>query len=215
MRIFAIAAALVAAVSFSAERAEAATFSIVGGDSIVLPANFSRDTPQYLALAGGVGSIGDPISVFTTATKAPGNGLVVNGVGRVTFTYLGREAGFQNEFSAFSTTLFDTFTSSVGDASGVFVAGSGALPFTFTSRGFDTVANDGVATTGVRLAFSELFNGGRSVLAFFDDRTSDIDYDDMVVRIDIAAIPLPATAWMFIAGMGGLMLLSRRRALAG
>ena len=50
----------------------------------------------------------------------------------------------------------------------------------------------------------------------FDDSGAgpDADYDDIVFRIDITAVPLPAAAWLLIGGMAGLGFASRKRKVA-
>ena len=63
------------------------------------------------------------------------------------------------------------------------------------------------------LAFSAIFNNGRSVIVGYDDSGAgpDFDYDDLVARIDVAPIPLPAAVWLLAAGLGGLGFVARRR----
>lgn len=208
------AGALATVCAFAAGVASAATLSVTGGDAIALTSNFSLSGPAYNALSGGVGSVGSTIKVLTDATKTVANGLSLSGPARVTFTYLGSEAGYSNVLSYAGADVLGNKFSTVGDVSAAFDAQGGFMPFSFASLATSTAANDGFITSGVRIAFSEVFNGGLSVLAFFDDRTLDIDYDDLAVRIDIVPIPLPAAGWMLLLGFGGLGLLARGRRMA-
>jgi hypothetical protein len=202
--------AVVALCALAASAASSATLSVTGGAAAALPGNFSLAGPAYDALSGGVGGVGDAVSVLTSATKTPANGLSLTGNGFLTFTFLGSEAGFSNVLSFGGADVFGNKVNAAGDVSATFAANAGFLPFSFESRGVDTAANDGLLSAGLRIAYSEVFNGGRSVLAFFDDKTTDIDYDDFAVRIDVSEIPIPAGGWLLLTALGGVMLLARR-----
>ena len=219
-KILAVSAAL--AVASISTAANAAILSVVGGTNIALPSNFALvGTPVYDALQGGVGDIGDTITVFG-ADKSAANGLALTEGARITFTYLGAEAAFTNTAITFGSTLVSN-ADAPGVVSAPFIAGAGFVPVSFTSTTLvpvvtNTISNDGGRTANMRIGFSETFNGGRSILAFFDDTDlTDIDYDDLVVRIDVipvSEIPLPAAAWMLLSALGGMGLLARKRANA-
>lgn len=202
--------------AISASAASAATLSVVGGASIALPANFSlTGDATYAAYQGGVGDVGDPLRLFDQASKSALNGLFLDGAGSLTFRFLGSEAGFENVAVVMGGTFVNNKVDAPGAVSASFAAGTGFLPFSFTSLGVNTVANDGVANADVRIAFSDVFNNGQSVLAYFDDTFPDIDYDDLVVRIDVVSeVPLPAAGWLFGAALLGAYTLSRKRSAA-
>lgn len=89
------------------------------------------------------------------------------------------------------------------------------LDFNFTSSleigGVNVSAGSGGFVGSAVIAFSAVFNGGRSVYAFFGDSVSNNnrDWDDMVVRIDVA--PIPASALPLLAGLGGIAAIKRRK----
>ena len=207
-----IAAGIMA--SFGA--ADAATLSISGGSASTLGANYNPTTATGL-------SAGSAVTKFTVATSGDslGGGLVLTGQSRVTFTFLGKEAGakdfifetvgglfLRNTVAAGTSIVFDQLTTNA------------YVKFFFTTNLFlpatPKIVNGGVDDDKrLALAFSDVFNGGMSVLALFDDGAGkpDRDFDDMVVQIDVQAIPLPAGGLLLLTGLGGLALARRRKAL--
>jgi hypothetical protein len=144
---------------------------------------------------------------------------VLDGTARVTFTYMLKEAAYTNilaETTAGWNPLFNTASTAIGTESGSVDMGPGLLAFTLkTLSQALSFANDGQAQGKVSLAFSRIFNNGRSVIVGYDDSGAgpDRDYDDLVARIDVAPVPLPAAAWLLVAGLGGLGVTARRRTL--
>ncbi len=71
-----------------------------------------------------------------------------------------------------------------------------------------TVVNFFASIVGAPMATS-----GRSVLLFFDDNgaNNDDNHDDMVVRLTVAAVPVPASLPLLLGALAGLRLLARRR----
>ena len=73
--------------------------------------------------------------------------------------------------------------------------------------------NHWVSRGDIAVAFSKIFNGGKSVVIGFDNGLGGPDrtFDDLVARIDIAAIPLPAAGWLLLGGLGVAAAAVRRR----
>lgn len=237
------ALAIGGALALSPVTAEAATLSLLGagdGDIRALAdtgntADFDLDDSgnqapgwsqaAYDALVpAGTGRSGDLVTVFDNTNKTASNGVSVDMRLTITFTYLGSEAGFTNlgveligdtivfRNSGPASNFGDTFS---------FDFGPGLIPFAFETlgNGGATVANNGVvdpSDTELEIAYSEIFNGGRSINVFFGDSGAGVDgdLDDLGIRIDVAPIPLPAAGWLMIAGLGGLAALRRKRKAA-
>lgn len=197
----------------------AATLSLVGGTADVIDGDFNPGN------SGGAAK-GDALTVFTGGAAG---GLKVSGKAKVTYTFIGFEAGAVNSFVTGAGALKNQGTdgSIFGDAISTVVS-AGFLPFSFVTTGL-AIANQSI-TNGVGsayglfgLAFSAISADGKSVLAFFDDgRPVDSDFDDMVVRIDIsdlteqrmpvpAPVPVPAAGVMMLTALGGIAALRRRR----
>lgn len=161
------------------------------------------------------------IMTFFAADTYPGLTFTPAGAAVLTVTFLGTEASADNDavtFALGSNTLSNK-ENSFGDSYTVMIENLlGTVPFGFTSSIGATAGFNGFSGSG-GIAFSEVFNEGRSVYAYFDDSGSntDRDWDDMIVQIDIsevAPIPLPAAAWMLLAGIGGLVGMRRFRRTA-
>ena len=223
MGIFKIAA-LAFGLPLVATAASAATLSLAGTGyaTVALTGTFDLDGgAAYNALdAASVARDGTSVSVLTGAAKNASNGLRVSGPARVTYTYLGSEAGFTNIALLLPTTeLFRNHgSSSVGDTKTTTVSAAGLLNFLFrtVSGSPGEIANNGSAspnTASIAIAYSALFNGGKSAIVLFDDTGAgpDRDYDDLGLRIDVAAVPVPAAGLMLAGALAGLGALRRRR----
>ncbi len=191
---FALAGVIAGAASMAAPTVQAASFTFTGGSFGALPGNFDP-SPSVPGL--GVGG-----NVLLNGA------LGLTGRGNVTFTYLGTEAGYDNQFLAGGTTLFDNKAGSNPVAEKLF--GPGLMDFAFrTADPLQLIQNGSSSGSYGSIALFKLSE--KSVYALFNDgSTSDQDYDDMAVRMDVAPVPLPAAAWMLMMGLGGLGLVKRR-----
>jgi hypothetical protein len=193
-----IAAVAAVAVSLvSASSALAVSFTVTGGANYALPANYSL-SPET----------GPELPVGTVVVR---NGrLALTAPGRVTFTYLGSEAGYSNRFTADGGS-FHNKSGTNGAFTSDFLAGLIGFSFS-TDSPAGSVANGESTGWHQSIALFQPAGNSRRVYALFNDSsTSDKDYDDLVVRLDVAPIPLPAAAWLLVAGIGGLGLAARRR----
>lgn len=183
--------------------ASAATLSVIGGTADNLDALYdpSPATP-------GIGN-GDNIKTFSGSFA--GNGLSVSSDALVTFTFLGKEAAAINTaMEAGGQTLSNT------DAAGTSMTATftaGLIDFSFATNlsGGSSIQNGVGSTNGnLSLAFSDVV-GNNKVYAFFGDGIGDVDHDDMVLEISVAAIPLPAGMLLLGTALGGLAIARRRK----
>lgn len=156
----------------------------------------------------------------------------------VTFTYLGKEAGFVNDFvfTIGNVTVFDTATSVAGASYTATGLSAGYIPFKFVTN-----SNTGSVTNGSNAAhnasspnffvsfgnFSSPFPGdGTSALSGLtgviglDDNggNNDGDYDDLVLKFEVTerggagpGAPEPATWAMMLLGFAGVGFMAYRR----
>lgn len=166
--------------------------------------------------------------------------FLVGGPADIEVSYIGSEAGFENEFwwdgALFAKTTGiagtgvwdkDGLLNEFGSFKQTFTnVASGALEFFFKSplgSAINGVTNPnpklGEAGPNFFVTFeNENAAGGQVAYLWFDDdgAGSDDNHDDMAIRIAISsgslsAIPLPAAGWLLLAGLGGLGALRRFR----
>ncbi len=198
----------------------AGTFAaaMMGGTAQAATLSFSGvGTTQVLA-NNDLGFNGSTINYITGNLKNASNGLSVSGPANVTFTYLGFEAGNKNYAAQTSGSLFTNGVSSVLATVNTVSLG-GLIDFLFGTTSpvgaVGKIANNGVAlpnSSKYAIGYSAIFNGGKSIYVFFDDIASgDRDFDDIGMRIDVAAVPVPAAGFLLIGALGGLAALRRRK----
>jgi len=173
-------------------------------------------------------------------TTLPLGELDSNGAaGTITFTYLGHEAGFTNQFqiNIGSMGSFNTGSSLVGDQLTLSAAsfGLGAVPFTFsttTPTGQGSAINGGAWTDGTSIgligtnmtdtATPSPPGGTYAFVIGFDDSgcqgcsnpPSDNDWDDIVVGVNfVSAVPEPEIYAMMGIGLMLMGFVARRRNL--
>jgi hypothetical protein len=189
--------------------ASAAVLSVGGGSAGVLNGNFSLGAETGLAS-------GDPIVRFDSVNAASGGLSMLEGPGKLTFEYLGSEAGYNNAFYLGGALAFLNKTTVVGTTATVFQNTDGLIDFTATTTGGGVPAaavNGGPITGPLLLGYSALADN--SLILLFGDGYGDLDLDDLAVRVSVSEVPLPAAAWLLISAIMGLVSVGKvRRAKA-
>jgi len=173
---------------------------------------------------GTVATGGATNDVFGSVLGYFGAELFANGPLKVEYTYLGKEAGDTNSFLVLGNLQFSTAVSGYGDTAGETLSLAGLLNFAFgANQATPTVTNGSnpAGGTGVPSFFVSFYDqfgnlgalsGSSGVIAFDDGgRPADADYDDLVVRFNVSAVPEPTTWAMMLLGFAGIGFLAYRR----
>ena len=127
---------------------------------------------------------------------------------RVRNNSAGTTFGAGDTFDA--TTMGNTVTSGGGSIL-AFLNGNNA-DLTYTGGYLDPL---GLTTLGPQNSYFRgvafLFGEGVGNIVFLGSSTFNQDRNNGEFDLEVSAVPLPAAAWMLIAGLGGLVAVSRRR----
>ncbi len=199
-KIFLVAAALAA----SAGVASAASVSFTGTNQGALP--LVNDFKSDLEGAGAG-------TLYTDITS-----LTFSGAARVKFTLVAAESLFDNSFFVDGAAVV---TETANGKAADFILGSflgesfakdyGPGPLTLTDWSFSPGTFDlGTFNFGI---FAGSESGLTRFFIGFDDGGAgpDDNHDDIVLRVDVSPVPLPAAGWMLLAGVGGMAAVKRRR----
>ena len=208
--------------------AHAASFSLVESGT-----NDGGFASGQIPALGEVNDVLAPLGLSNPLDGFFGSAVQVEGTNiRVRADFFGYEAGFTNTFTldgnlAFSTPL-DIETTDINNPldtafSSVFsTTGNELLDFSFgtDTTGADISVINGVGeNTGVRGFFATFLGAtpdqtttGDVLWLFLDDSGADNDdnHDDLVVRLTVEQVPLPAAGFLLIGALGALGAAKRR-----
>lgn len=190
---------LIALMAVASPAAHAVSFTTSGTIVKPLPGNF--DLNLFGVTAGHSAKFANPA----------GSGLGISGPARLTFTYLGKEAAYNNTFEFDGITRF-TNASGGSPFTVIQAAAASLLDFAFTSNGSAQLKNGHGAVSNASIALVML-SATKYLLLFNDNATVDADFDDMGVLVEASPVQLPAALPLLAGGLGflGAISWSRKR----
>jgi hypothetical protein len=190
----------------------AATLSVTGGSDFVLPIGGTNGGYDPSPAIPGV-TAGATVKNFNGLSFS--GGLEVDGPAKITFTYMGKEASYNNTAVSLvlgGSTLTDL---AVGATISFNQLIAGLVQFKFESGGGGSISNASSTSTSTTLDMAFKKISDTSFYAFFGDGGggNDDDLDDMIIRIDATPVPVPvpAAGFLLIGALGGLAALRRRK----
>jgi hypothetical protein len=148
-----------------------------------------------------------------------GGNLLATSLVDLTFTYLGHEAGYSNDFNAYGNTL-NNKTNNIDDSFSVANVGAGLLAFEFS-----VVNPPGVVPNGISNGANMVFGSWQTFATILDITYKGVYYDAIVLFDDsgagpdddaddhiigIRAVPEPSIIALFAAGLLGIGFTRRR-----
>ncbi|WP_272491272.1 VPLPA-CTERM sorting domain-containing protein [Roseovarius autotrophicus] len=165
-------------------------------------------------------------TLFTGDPETPLQ-LIASGPLRLTFSLVAAESGFNNALLFDGTTVIQENVSneSVDFATGILngqtfstVVGAGDFASRLSFSIGDANSTMFSSDTGNFGVFADTATLGaltRFYLALDDGGANDDgDFDDIIVRVDVSAVPLPAGGLLLLTALGGVAALRRRRKAA-
>lgn len=181
----------------------ASSLSVTGGSSTSLSGVPGMFDPNWF------GDASMYTSTFDLGSMLKGATLLLTQPAAVTYMMVGFEAGFNNALVSGSERLNNRSGAYANLGSSISFSQVTAAPldFSFLSNGSGPLFANGSLNTGVILSADR-----QSALLLFNDAfTGDGDFDDMVVRVSISAVPEPEALAMLLAGLGVVTAAVRRR----
>jgi hypothetical protein len=152
--------------------------------------------------------------------------LNTNETGTITFTYLGQESSYADQFNLTINGLSLTESNLVGDSISASVTSLGAIGFSFADNMGGLATNGGTWSTGTSIGLigqsMTVASGGAAgnyafVIGYNDSAGSATlgDWDDYVVGVNFATAPIPEPEIyaMMAAGLALMGWVGRRRKL--
>ena len=198
------ALALAAVSAFSAS---AATVKVIAG-----PGATAANSFQAQLDAAGAGTFYDPSDI-----KVAKGGVIL------TFSGVGAESGFANSFVVGDNVISEPRRNNqaLSDFTTGFLFGSFSVKFGpgslanlltfFANGGAPAKMNDAVDDR-----FGLYASGTGDLSTFFlafDDQSQgrDDNHDDLIIRVDVSSVPVPAAGFLLLGALGGLAALRRRK----
>ena len=197
----------------------ALSFASVVTSAAVISADglFTYTGPNFETIASEndfISSLGDGAA----STYGIGGSLALNQTADLTFTYLGYEAGYDNDFLIDDVLIFSNRGGNASAIPTTHQTVMDVLNFGFyannVSSGVSNPNSPYNSTQSFAVMFDTTFNGTMyDTLLFWDDSGAgpDDNHDDMVIGINAFAVSEPATLVLMGLGLLGLGVARRRQ----